>query len=48
MGINDNELGRNEVSAFIFEIIDAMLDTEMRQILKDLEKWQKYKNEKRK
>jgi Tfp pilus assembly protein PilZ len=45
---NDNELGRNEVRAFIFEIIDDMSDTEMRQLLKDLEGWQKSKNEKRK
>jgi hypothetical protein len=45
---NDNELGRNEVRAFIFEIIDGMSDMEMRQLLKDLEKWQKSKNEKRK
>jgi hypothetical protein len=45
---NDNELGKNEVRAFIFEIIDDMSDTEMRQLLKDLEKWQKSKNEKRK
>ncbi|MGB2688163.1 MAG: PilZ domain-containing protein [Desulfobacterales bacterium] len=45
---NDNELGRNEVRAFIFEIIDGMSDTEMRQLLKDLEGWQKSKNEKRK
>ena len=45
---NDSELGRNEVRAFIFEIINDMSDTEMRQLLKDLEKWQKYKNEKRK
>ena len=43
-----NELGRNEVRAFIFEIIDDMSYTEMRQLLKDLEKWQKSKNEKRK
>jgi len=48
MKINDNELGRNEVRAFIFEIIDDMSYTEMRQLLKDLEKWQKSKNEKRK
>jgi len=48
MEINDNELGRNEVRAFIFEIIDDMSDTEMRQLLKDLEKWQKSKDEKRK
>ena len=48
MEINDNELGRNEVRAFIFEIIDDMSDTEMRQLLQDLEKWQKSKNEKRK
>jgi Tfp pilus assembly protein PilZ len=45
---NDNELGRNEVRAFIFEIIDGMSDTEMRQFLKDLEGWQKSKDEKRK
>jgi len=45
---NDNELGRNEVRAFIFEIIDDMSYTEMRQLLKDLENWQKSKNEKRK
>ena len=45
---NDNELGRNEVRAFIFEIIDDMSDTEMRQLLKDLEGWRKSKNEKRK
>jgi len=45
---NDNELGKNEVRAFIFEIIDDMSDTEMRQLLKDLEKWRKSKNEKRK
>jgi len=44
----DTELGRNEVRAFIFEIIDDMSYTEMRQLLKDLEKWQKSKNEKRK
>ena len=43
-----NELGRNEVRAFIFEIIDDMSDTEMRQLLKDLEGWQKSKDEKRK
>ena len=48
MKINDNELGRNEVRAFIFEIIDDMSYTEMRQLLKDLERWQKSKNEKRK
>lgn len=42
------ELGRNEVRAFIFEIIDDMSDTELRQLLKDLENWQKSKNEKRK
>jgi hypothetical protein len=45
---NDSELGRNEVRAFIFEIIDDMSDLEMGQLLKDLEKWQKSKNEKRK
>ena len=45
---NVNVLDRNEVRAFIFGIIDEMSDTEMRQLLKDLEKWQKSKNEKRK
>jgi Tfp pilus assembly protein PilZ len=45
---NVNELDRNEVRAFIFGIIDNMSDAEMRQLLKDLEKWQKSKNEKRK
>ena len=45
---NDNKIGRNEVRAFIFEIIDDMSETEMRQLLKDLEGWQKSKNEKRK
>jgi Tfp pilus assembly protein PilZ len=45
---NVNELDRNEVRAFIFGIIDDMSDTEMRQLLDDLEKWQKSKNEKRK
>jgi hypothetical protein len=44
----DNDLDRNELRAFIFEIIDDMSYTEMRQLLKDLEKWQKSKNEKRK
>jgi Tfp pilus assembly protein PilZ len=43
-----NELDRNEVRAFIFGIVDEMSDTEMRQLLNDLEKWQKSKNEKRK
>ena len=45
---NINELDRNEVRAFIFGIIDDMSDTEIRQLLKDLEKWQKSKDEKRK
>jgi Tfp pilus assembly protein PilZ len=45
---NVNELDRNEVRAFIFGIIDEMSDTEMRKLLKDLEKWQKSKEEKRK
>ncbi len=34
---NDNKLGRNEVRAFIFGIIDSMSDEEMRQLLKELE-----------
>ena len=45
---NVNELDRNEVRAFIFGIIDEMSDAEMRQLLKDLEKWQNSKDEKRK
>jgi Tfp pilus assembly protein PilZ len=48
MEVNDNELERNEVRAFIFEIINDMSDTEMRQLLKDLENWRKSKSEKRK
>ena len=48
MESNGSEPGRNEVRAFIFEIIDDMSETEMRQLLKDLEGWQKSKNEKRK
>jgi hypothetical protein len=34
---NDGELGRNEVRAFLFGIINDMSDEEMRQLLKDLE-----------
>ena len=45
---DDNELGINEVRTFIFEIITDMSDTELRQLLKDLEKWEKSKNKKRK
>ena len=45
---NDNELGKNEVRAFIFETITDMSDTELRQLLKDLEKWEKSKDKKRK
>ncbi len=48
MASNVNKLDRSEVRAFIFGIIDEMSDTEMRQLLKDLENWQKSKNEKRK
>ena len=44
----DNDLDRNEIRAFIFEIIDDMSYTEMRKLLKDLENWRKSKNEKRK
>ncbi|MEJ2657005.1 MAG: PilZ domain-containing protein [Desulfobacterales bacterium] len=44
---NDHELGRNEVRAFIFGIIDDMSDPEMRRLLKDLENWKKSKDEKR-
>ena len=48
MGNNVNELDRNEIRAFIFGIVEEMTDSEMRQLLNDLEKWQKSKNEKRK
>jgi len=34
---NDNQLGINEVRAFLFGIIDSMSENEMRQLLKDLE-----------
>ena len=44
----DNDLDRNEIRVFIFEIIDDMSYTEMRNLLKDLENWRKSKNEKRK
>ena len=44
----DKVLSRGEVRAFIFEIINDMSDTEMRQLLKDLENWQKSKFEMRK
>jgi hypothetical protein len=33
----DHELGRNEVRAFLFGIIDSMSENEMRQLLKDLD-----------
>jgi hypothetical protein len=45
---NDKVLSRGEVRAFIFEIINGMSDAEMRQLLKDLENWQKSKFEMRK
>jgi hypothetical protein len=44
----DNDLDRNEIRAFIFEIINDMSYTEMRKLLKDLENWRKSKHEKRK
>ncbi|MBA7495530.1 hypothetical protein ES702_06117 [subsurface metagenome] len=37
---NNNELGRNEVRAFLFGLIDDMSDAEMRQLLKELEERQ--------
>jgi Tfp pilus assembly protein PilZ len=40
MGNKDIELGRNEVRAFLFEIIDGMSESEMRQLLKELEEKQ--------
>ncbi len=36
----NNELGRNEVRAFIFGLIDEMSDAKMRQLLKELEERQ--------
>ncbi|MGA7144053.1 MAG: PilZ domain-containing protein [Desulfobacterales bacterium] len=47
MGNHVNEFDRNEIRAFIFGIVDEMSDTEMRQLLNELENWQKSKNEKR-
>ncbi|GAH16422.1 unnamed protein product [marine sediment metagenome] len=44
---NDKVLSSGEVRAFIFEIINEMSDAEMRQLLKDLENWQKSKFEMR-
>ena len=43
---NDNELDRNEVRAFIFGIIDDMSESEMQQVLKDLEERQKIERRK--
>ena len=34
---NDNKLGRNEVRAFLFEIINRMSEGEMHRLLKELE-----------
>ena len=45
---NYHELRINDVRTFIFEIITDMSDTELRQLLKNLEKWEKSKNKKRK
>ena len=38
--MGNNELGGNEVRAFIFEIINSMSDEEMRQLLKELKERQ--------
>ena len=43
--MKNNELGINEVRAFIFEIINKMSESEMRQLLEDLEKWQESKSD---
>lgn len=40
MGNKDIELGKNEVRAFLFEIIDKMSEREMRELLKELEERQ--------
>jgi len=45
---NDNKLRINDVRTFIFEIITDMSDIELRQLVKDLEKWEKSKDKKRK
>ena len=46
--MENNELGINEIRALIFEIINAMEDEDMRQLLKYLENWQQSKSERRK
>ncbi len=46
--MENNKLGINEVRALIFEIINDMADEDMRQLLKNLEKWRQSKSEKRK
>ena len=38
--MENNELGRKEVRAFLFGLIDDMSDEEMRQLLKELEERQ--------
>jgi Tfp pilus assembly protein PilZ len=40
MGNKDIEIGKNEVRAFLFEIIDRMSESEMRQLLNELEERQ--------
>ena len=40
MGNKDTELRKNEVRAFLFEIIDRMSESEMRQLLNELEERQ--------
>ena len=46
--MENNKFGINEVRALIFEIINDMADEDMRQLLKNLEKWRQSKSEKRK
>ena len=40
MGNTDIKLGKNEIRAFLFEIIDRMSESEMRQLLNELEERQ--------
>jgi Tfp pilus assembly protein PilZ len=40
MGNKDIEIGKNEVRAFLFEMIDRMSESEMRQLLNELEERQ--------
>ena len=41
--MENNELSRNEVRAFLFRLLNDMSDEEMRQLLKELEERQNEK-----